>query len=175
MHRWISQRVHWPAATLMAAIAVITLVGCGGIPAATLAQPTATPTTAQRVAALAQNAIGKLAHPVTASFNTTEEAATVTATVAWISDVATAQEQVKVVCFRAQVALWTSGVPLRKVTVVVQGPLIDLYADRTTGPYGSAVLTSSTAAKLGWSHLTADSAWMAYDYVFLRSAFNDAG
>ncbi|HEV7127389.1 MAG TPA: hypothetical protein VGN32_08085 [Ktedonobacterales bacterium] len=163
-------------AAVAAMLAAGILGGCGSPRmAATVRPPTPTPTERQLITTLAQRAIGTVAQSVSATYSAADGTVIVTATVAWMTDVSAAQEQVKTICFRAQAALWTSGIALSRVTVIVLGPLIDLYADRSMGPYGTAVLTAANAAKFTWASLSADGAWEAYDNVFLRLAFNDAG
>jgi hypothetical protein len=90
-------------------------------------------------------------------------------------DVAAAQERVKIDCFEAMRALWTSdAVPFTRANVTVLGPVIDQYADITTQAYGGAYLKTATATHITWSALTPDTAWSAYDNVYLRPDYNDA-
>jgi hypothetical protein len=86
-------------------------------------------------------------------------------------DITAAQEQVKTLCFEAQHALWTSGIGLHAVTVQVLGPIYDDFFDKLTDWYGGAKLTAAAAAALSWSSLGADSAWTAYDQVWLRPSY----
>lgn len=82
-----------------------------------------------------------------------------------------AQEAVKAVCFRAQHALWTSGVALRQVTVTVQGPILDDFFNVITDWYGGSRLTATSATALDWQRMAAASAWGHYDQVWLRTAY----
>ncbi|HEX9057174.1 MAG TPA: hypothetical protein VF818_06525 [Ktedonobacterales bacterium] len=90
-------------------------------------------------------------------------------------DVAAAQERVKTDCFEAMRVLWTSAaVPFAQANVTVLGPVIDQYADITSQAYGGAYLKAATATRITWSALTPDTAWTAYDNVYLRPDYNDA-
>ncbi len=130
------------------------------------------------ISSLAQQAIGSLAQRVEATYRVGDETAQVTATVAGLvprtpADISAAQERVKIMCFRAQEALWTSanGIPLHEVTVTVLGPVIDDYGDKMTAAYGAAVLTAATAARFHWDSLSPDTAWEDYDNVYLAVRF----
>lgn len=84
------------------------------------------------------------------------------------------QEQVKVLCFEAQRAVWSSGLtPLSQVTVTVVGPIMDQYAELETQAYGAAVLKAATERGFSWSTLSPDGAWGAYDNSYLRPAYYD--
>lgn len=150
-----------------------------GPPTFTPGPPTPTPTAQERrFTALAQQAAGSLVLQVEATYDAAGRTVIVSTTVGGSvpngdAEISAAQERVKSICFQIEEALWTSGTPLRQVTVTVTGPILDQYADATTGPYGAAVLTATTAAKLTWSALTPDAAWEKYDNVFLRTDFND--
>jgi hypothetical protein len=139
--------------------------------------PAATPATVQgRLELIARQALGDAAHDLAATYDTQGEALELAATLAGgvprtEAEISAAQEHVKLLCFRAQRAEWTSGNPLRSVTVTILGPTLDDYADITTGPYGAAVLTSATAATLAWGSLSADSAWQHYDRVWLAPTY----
>jgi hypothetical protein len=121
---------------------------------------------------LARQAIGRLALRVATAYDAGADSVRVSATVGWGSDIATSQEQVKTICLRAQAALWTSGFAPRQVTVLVLGPVYDDYGDATTDTYGTALLTASTAARFDWRGVNPDSAWEAYDVVFLRPTYH---
>src|SRR5258706_10984017 len=135
--------------------------------------PAATPATVQgRLELIARQALGDAAHDLAATYDTQGEALELTATLAGgvprtEAEISAAQEHVKLLCLRAQQAEWTSGNPLRSVTVTILGPTLHDYADVTTGPYCAAVLPSTTAATLAWDCLNADSAWQRYDLSLL--------
>ena len=157
-------------------LCVLVLAGCGALTAslpATSPTPASTPTTEQRITTLVQRAIGKNAARSATTYAVTAASVNVIATVATFSSVTSAQEIVKVLCFRIQDALWTSGIPLKQVNVTVEGPIYDIYGDRTVGGYGGALLYGSTAAKLAWESLSPDSAWNAYDSMWLTPTYNN--
>lgn len=83
----------------------------------------------------------------------------------------TAQELAKGFCLMAEQAIWNSDARLSEVTVVVQGPLQSEYGDVGTDVYAVAVVKASSGHSIQWSQLTPDSAWGAYDSVFLRESF----
>lgn len=179
------------ALALLAALAVM-LAGCAST-SSTSAGPTATPTAQQRIAALAQHAIGGEAQhaTVTAAFGTpsagagtptsgttlgaggASDTSVVTVTVTLKGKVpapqaiGATQERVKTICFQVQRALWTSATPLTEVTVSVVGPIYDDYADLVSGSYGAAVLKAPAVARLDWASLSPDAAWEVYG-VWLR-------
>lgn len=82
-----------------------------------------------------------------------------------------AQEAVKTICYRTQRALWTSGIPLTQVTVMVQGPILGDFFDVETDWYGGTRVTARTAEALDWQSLGADGAWTRFDQVWLRTGF----
>lgn len=146
--------------------------------AATSATPSATPTTQQRILALAKQATGGSAQQIDATLSAAGDAgsaATVIVTVegpipGTSAEISAAQERVKVICYQVERALWTSGIPLTEATVAVVGPIYDDYADLTSGPYAAADLKAVAAATLDWAHLSADSGWNVYG-VWLRPAY----
>ena len=159
----------------LAVLICLIVSGCATTHSAQTA--TATPATVQgRLSLIARQALGDAAHDLAATYDTQGEALELTATLVGgvprtEADIQAAQEHVKLLCLRAQQAEWTSGNPLRSVTVTILGPTLDDYADVTTGPYGAAVLTSTTAATLAWDGLSADSAWQRYDRVWLAPTY----
>ncbi len=165
-------RVLGPALAVLIGLVVS---GCATTHSAQM--PASTPATVQgRLELIARQALGDAAHDLAATYDTQGEALELTATLAGgvprtEADITAAQEHVKLLCLRAQQAEWTSGNPLRSVTVTILGPTLDDYADVTTGPYGAAVLTSATAAALAWGSLSADSAWQRYDRVWLAPTY----
>jgi|GEM_PF-839988 hypothetical protein len=141
--------------------------------------PAGTPTTQDRFAALAQQAIGGMTQQLQTTYDAQAETVVVTATlggtVANTPDTISArQEQVKTLCLRMQAALWTSGLPLRTATVTVLGPVLDQYTELTTQPYGTAMLSKAKAATLNWNSLTPDVAWGLFENTWLRPQYNDS-
>ena len=161
---------------LAALLALGMIAGCGaasgggsGSP-----RPTATPTAEQRVAMLARDAAGSGVQSIVATGNPAG-VLTLTPTVGGPvpgtpAEITASQERVKNICFHIERALWTSGMPLSEVKVVVVGPIYDDYADLTTGPYGATDLNAAEAAKLDWTRLNPESAWELYQ-VWLRPAY----
>lgn len=176
------------ALALLAALAIV--AGCASTSSKS-AGPTATPTAEQRIATLAQRAIGSESQraTVTAAFGAssagtptsdttlgtggTGDTSVVTVTITLAGKVpapqaiGATQEQVKTLCFQVQRALWASGLSLTEVTVSVVGPIYDDYADLISGSYGAAVLKAPAAAKLDWAGLSPDAAWAIYG-IWLR-------
>lgn len=89
----------------------------------------------------------------------------------WKTNFAQAQAAAKLACYQTQAALWTSGEPLNKVTVIVLGQTLDDYAEVITSAYAEADLTANHARGIPWSTITADQAWERYDNEFLRPAY----
>jgi hypothetical protein len=89
------------------------------------------------------------------------------------ADISAAQERVKIICFRAQKALWasTSAIPPREVIITVLGQMIDDYGDKITAAYGAAVLAAATAARFHWDSLSPDTAWEDCGNVYLAVRF----
>ena len=83
----------------------------------------------------------------------------------------TAQELAKGFCFMAEQALWTNGIPFSEVTVIVQGPTQDEYANIVTGAYAVAVVEARGGHAIPWNTTTTDSAWQSFDTVFVRESF----
>lgn len=195
---WRAQRPHTLIAAILALTALVGTAGCAasstpgaaaGAPSPTVPHALATSTpgpgtptaTAQErlFASTVTQAIGSLAQDMLVTYDAGHQSVTVAVTVGGIvpntdAAIGAAQEQVKTICFRAQHALWTSGTAFRQVTITVTGPILDQYADLTTGAYGAAVLTAATVGNFAWASLTPDLAWGKYDNVFLRPAYNDA-
>jgi hypothetical protein len=170
----------FPLWALVALATLAVLAGCAAAGHAAPQPPTATPTTEQRVAALAQRAADLPAQSVVATFDgpgngTLTLIATIGGPVPGTQEeIAAAQERSKTICFQMERVVWTSampaGVPLGEVKVVVVGPIYDDYADLTTGPYAATDLKAATAHQLDWAHLTPDKAWDVYA-AFLRPAY----
>ncbi len=127
------------AVALSILAAGITVAGCsqvageGNVSArstATSSLPAATPTTNERLAALARAAFGGGVQQSVTTYDAQSQVVKVIGTLdgnvpVTASAVAAAQERTKVLCFRVQRALWTSGFTLREVTVFVRGPTFD--------------------------------------------------
>lgn len=141
--------------------------------------PTGSPSaTQQRLATAVATAVGSVPCLDTA-YQAQDHTAMVTITLGGLvptttADIAAVQERVKVLCFQAQRALWTSGVPLTGATVAVLGPYLDPYNGPTIAPYASAYLVAHTAATFAWANLSPDSAWAKYTSTFLRPGFAPA-
>ncbi|HKB46115.1 MAG TPA: hypothetical protein VKC57_00350, partial [Ktedonobacterales bacterium] len=123
----------------LAVLICLIVSGCATTHSAQTA--TATPATVQgRLSLIARQALGDAAHDLAATYDTQGEALELTATLTGgvprtEAEISAAQEHVKLLCLRAQQAEWTSGNPLRSVTVTILGPTLDDYANVTTGPY----------------------------------------
>lgn len=140
---------------------------------ATSSLPVATPTTKERLAAVARAAFGGGVQLSEVSFDAQSQTLAVTGTLGGdvpvtASDVTAAHERTKTLCFRVQRALWASGIALREVTVFVRGPTFDDYGNQYVESYGTAVLGAATAGRFSWDALSADGAWGRYDRVWLR-------
>lgn len=185
----------WLCALFMLGVVGLLVGGCapfagggrssvGATPSATAmaAAPTAAPslppttTVAGRLAARTQQALGSVGRIVDAAYDTSKQAATITIGVAGgvpntDAKVAAAHALVQLICSRAFPALWSSGEPLREVTVIVVGPMQDEYADIITDWYGVAVVTATTAQHIPWSSSTPTSEWGMYSQAMLRTSF----
>lgn len=178
-------RVGWP----LAAVALLTLPGvlggCGAAigstalrspsPSATAA-PTYPPTTEGRLTQRVALALGRAAKDVNVTYQpgdgTVVALVTLVWTPRWTMDWMAAQSAAKSACFQSQAVLWTSGVPLTKVTVTVLGQALDDYSSVITSAYAAAVLTATNARAIQWSTTNANEAWTRYDYTFLRPTYH---
>lgn len=163
----------------------ITMAGCSPVAGegtvsarttATSSLPAATPSTNERLAALARAAFGGGVQESVTTYDARSQVVKVTGTLdgnvpVTASAVAAAQERTKVLCFRVQRALWTSGITLREVTVFVRGPAFDDYGNQYVDNYGTAVLGAAGAGRFSWDSVGADSAWTQYDAVWLRPSY----
>ena len=175
---------------LLALTLTLALAGCASgaansvthvaTPTATVtAAPSATftaPTTGDLLAANAQGAVGAAARSLTTAYDASAEKLTVTIIIAGdVPDtdakIAVAYARVKTLCFQEENALWTSGQPLRQVTVVILGPTQDEYDTIVNQWYGIVVVNQTTARKFSWASATPESAWNVYDQTFLRQSF----
>lgn len=151
-----------------------TPTGTNAPPSAT---PSATPSAQERLlTALAAQAAGSLAAQIQARESADDGTVTVTATLdtavpSTAEDAAAAQARVRIICFRVQQALWTSGLGPREVLVSVMGPVISDYGDTDLALYGVADLRAATAKALAWASLDPASAWGAYDGEWLRTGY----
>lgn len=129
------------------------------------------------MAARAQQAIGSLGQRVAATYDAQQQTATVTVTVTGpvpLTDaqVAAAHALVMQICYFAEPALWSSGVPLRELTLIVLGPMLDEYDDIISNWSGIAIVEASTAQRIDWASLTPDAAWNLYDQHLLRTSYD---
>lgn len=164
---------------LLALIVCIAANGCapatGGNSAMAIATatPTFPQTTQGHLAMLAYRAIGPTVQHIATTYDAQGRTVSVTATIEGKvprtpAEIGASQERVKTLCFRAQRALWTSGVPLHAATITILGPTLDDFIDVITEWYGVALLTARTAQTFSWSSLSADAAWERYDQTLLR-------
>lgn len=163
----------------------IALCGCNSLPisketihpSATAGLPTVsgTPTTEQLLTALVQQALAKDANLTTMTYDSGGQAVNVVATltIKQLPAVNVGQEMVKILCFRIQKALWLSGIPLKQVSVAIEGPTYGVYADLTSGGYGGVLVRQPTASRLNWSTLSADTAWPDYNSVWLTYDYSN--
>jgi hypothetical protein len=169
----------WHAAGLMLLLFILLaamagLAGCAsGRGAAT--NPPLDTTEQMQIDIAARRAVVPFTPQVETAFGV-DRTVTITATVGWtaqisIGDVVQEQERVKDLCFREQMALWTSGVHLQRVNVIVLGPVQDDYADMILDAHARADLTAPTAATLHWAALDPDTGWTRYDAVWLRATY----
>lgn len=174
------------ATTVAPLLCLLILAGCATSSSVT-AKPSETATVTaptgtaqeQALSRLAQSVAGPMTVRVSLKTDTAASMLKVTATltgdIARTSDeIAASQERVKVVIFVLEHALWTDGsaASVQTVNVNVLGPLLDDYFDRTTDWYGGAQVSAKTDAGLTWNTLTADAAWNAYDFVWLRPYYS---
>jgi hypothetical protein len=163
----------WPIPLLLL---LVVAAGCGAGPTG-FATSTVDAVTAQRqLDTAARQGITDYTEQVDTSYDPGKRAVQVMATVGWtpeigIGDVEKSQERAKTICFLAQRALWTSGVPLREATVTILGPVQDDYGSQTTDAHAVAYLAARTSASFTWGALTPDAAWGRYNRVWLRSNY----
>ncbi len=150
--------------------------------ATSTATPAATPAApmspiAADLAARAQQAIGSLGQPVTATYDPEKKSATITVTLTGSvpftdQQVAAAHSHVELITYQVMSAAWTSGEPLSEVTAIVLGPIQDEYADIVTNWYGVAVVKASTARGITWASADPYMVWNRYDQAMLRPSFD---
>ena len=173
-------------ALLLALVAGLLLSGCASLTSAAARRsaatvtpaPTAAQTIAGQLAALAQQAIGSASGRVTATYDAQQAKATLTITVTGgvpntDAKVVAAYARVKLLCYRALAAVWSSAAtaPLREVTALVLGPMQDEYAVIINDWYGFAVVGAPTAQRIHWASVSPDAAWAMYDQTMLRVSF----
>ena len=175
--------------TTLALLIGALLVGCapaaGAAPHAATATATplatpalvASPGPATQLGERTRQAIGTLARKVEVAYDAATRTATVSITISGgvpLTDqqVAAAHELVKLLCYKASAALWSSGVALSQVTLLVLGPMQDAYANIITDWYGVTELTASSAQRIQWASLSPDAAWNRYDQRMLRVSFS---
>jgi hypothetical protein len=137
----------------------------------------AAPGPASQLGERARQAIGTLARKIAVQWDAGAQTATITITVAGrvpltSQQVAAAHELVKLICYKMAAALWSSGVELSAVTLLVLGPMQDAYANIITDWYGVATLKASSAQRIQWASVSADAAWNLYDQQMLRATFD---
>jgi hypothetical protein len=173
--------------------ALLTLAGCGAPsafagPTQTAVQvmlPTATPIATpsdpagQQLLRTARGAVGSAAQSVGVTYDVATKNLAVTIIITGIvpdSDarVAAAWERAKTLSFQELNGLWSSGLPLRQVTVYVLGPAQDEYDTIYPQAYSVAIVSAATARRIPWPNATPDSAWRLYDLTFLRPSFTVA-
>lgn len=136
----------------------------------------AAPGAAMQLGERTRQAIGTLARKVEVTYDAAGRTATVSITISGVvplsdQQVAAAHELVKLLCYKAGAALWSSGVALSQVTLLTLGPMQDTYANIITDWYGVAVITASSAQRIQWASLSPDAAWNLYDQRMLRVSF----
>jgi len=164
----------------LALLLVLAATGCApalgnGRPSAR-ATATSAPTIEGRLAQVVHQAVGAPVQQVEATYDAQHSTVVITITVSngvpnTGARVAATYELVKLVTFKAQQALWKSGIALREATVVVQGLQLDEYGSQVVDAYSSAIVEASTAQHLDWVRLSADHAWDSYDHTWLREYF----
>lgn len=168
----------------MLLVAVGALAGCAGSsvsgPRATstplvTATPTVPATTAGLLTQRVRDAIGTAAKQANVTYQTADKSAVVNVTLVWSPSwrdhFTLAQAQAKTTCYQAQAAVWTSHIPLTKVTVIVLGQALDDYAEIISSAYAAADITAQHARSINWSMITVDQAWALYDHEFLRPTY----
>ena len=162
------------ALTVLAGCAASSATGAQA-PATPSATATLPPTTEGRLTQRARQAVGATAQRTDVTYHAASGDAVVTVTLVWSpgwkDDFAQAQAAVKLACYQIHAALWMSGEPLSKVTVIVLGQALDDYASVITSAYAEADLTAQHAHGINWPTITANQAWARYDHVFLRPTY----
>ena len=143
------------------------------------ATPIATPSdpVGKEPPATAQGAVGSAARSVGVVYDGSAQSLSVTVTIdgnvpLTDAQIAAAYARVKTLCFQEMNGLWSSGLPLRQVMVIILGPTKDEYNATVNEWYGIAVVKDATARRLSWASATPESAWSVYDQTFLREMFD---
>ena len=182
------------SAPLLAMMGILALTGCASVtangtdtgptPTPVLVHlPTATPIATpsdpvgQELLTTAQGAVGSAARSVGVTYDARAQSLTATVTITGavpLTDpqIAAAYARVKTLCFQEMNGLWSSGLPLRQVMVIIQGPTKDEYNVTVNEWYGIVVVKEATARRFSWASATPESAWKAYDQTFLREMFD---
>jgi hypothetical protein len=117
-------------------------------------------------------------HDLSVTYRQSGEAAQIIGTISGVipltsSQISAAHEQVKVLCFQVERALWTSDISLQDVTVTILGPVFDDYYDQVISWYGTADLAAKAAAHVDWRRVSADQAWTSiFARTLLRVDYN---
>jgi phage-related tail fiber protein len=167
------------AATAILALALsISLSGCAassspGQRVSQAATATSGPAAQAQLTILVGQASGHLLGNIQAVYQLAGEKASITGTVSSAvprtpSQISSAQEKVKTLCFQIQRALWNSRIALQEVTVTILGPVFDDYFDQIISWYGTASLEASSAAQIDWRGLGVDAAWNRFQRTQLR-------
>lgn len=178
----LNARVWWLAGALLVTLPL--LAACSSAPART-AKTTATPipsptatvpaTTAGKLTLIARQAVGAAAKSVTVTYSDASQEADVDVTLVWLpgwrDHFSQAQVASKLACYQIEAALWSSGVHLSKVVVIVLGQALDDYASVITSAYAEADIIAAHASDISWSALSPDEAWTRYDNSFLRPTY----
>jgi hypothetical protein len=168
---------------LVLTVFAVALCGCNplqssartALPSATAGVPTVsvTPTTEQQITSLVQQAIARDANLTSMTYDAGSQAVNILATIKQLPTVSVGQEKVKTLCFRIQKVLWLSSIPLKQVSVTIDGPTYGVYGDLTSGGYGGALLRQPTATRLDWSTLSPDTAWLDYNFMWLTYDYSN--
>ncbi|HEX8983208.1 MAG TPA: hypothetical protein VF792_10590 [Ktedonobacterales bacterium] len=170
------------SALVMALLVGVLVVGCTPMEGQAAAHRTATPaptfppSVAGGLAARVQRSVGGLAQKVDVAYDAQKQTANVTLTVTGLvpntdARVAAAYALVRTLTFKAMRALWSSDVGLREVTLIVLGPIQDEYDEIINDWYGVVVVEATTAQRIAWTSMSADTAWSMYDQNNLRYRF----
>ena len=171
---------------LAAALIVVcgAVSGCAG-PSTTSARATSTTTIAPtptfpattegRLTLRARQAVGAAAQQVSVRYQSAVGVAVVNITLVWQpgwkTNFSQAQAAAKLACYQTQAALWTSGIPLNKVTTLVLGQALNDYAEVITSVYAEADLSAQHGRVISWSTINSEQAWTRYDNEFLRPTY----
>ena len=137
--------------------------------------PTAKPrpkTMDQQLNDIVQHAglLGNVSSPYGAKYNASDKSVTLGDYIGQgnLTNGMTVQE-IKLECFTAQKAIWTSGVAahISDVLMGVSMDVVDQYGKQSIQVVATCDLSKDTAQKFVWENLTDDSAWGDYDNTFI--------